>query len=91
MELSRIVALLSALAQPTRYRCVAMLVENGPCTAGDLASGLGVPANTMSSHLTILTHAGLVSSTKDGRHVVYRANAGTVAPLLEELKLLARA
>ena len=91
MELSQTVALLSALAQPTRYRCVEMLVEKGACSAGDLASALGIPANTMSSHLTILTHAGLVSSTKDGRHVVYRANPGSMTPLIEGLKLLAQA
>jgi DNA-binding transcriptional ArsR family regulator len=89
MELSRTIAVLSALAQPTRYRCVEMLVEKGACSAGDLASGLGVPANTMSSHLTILTHAGLVSSTKDGRHVVYRANVDSVADLIGTLKQLA--
>jgi ArsR family transcriptional regulator len=88
MELPQTVAVLSALAQPTRYRCIAMLVEKGACSAGDLASGLGVPANTMSSHLTILTHAGLVSSIKEGRHVVYRASVGSVADLLETLKQL---
>lgn len=89
MELSQTIAVLSALAQPTRYRCVAMLVEKGACSAGDLASGLGVPANTMSSHLTILTNAGLVSSNRDGRHVVYRANVESVTDLIDALKQLA--
>ena len=88
MELSHTIAVLSALAQPTRYRCVAMLIEKGASSAGDLASGLGVPANTMSSHLTILTHAGLVSSTRDGRHIVYRAKVESVTDLVETLKHL---
>ena len=85
MELSTAVTLLSALAQPTRYRCVQMLFERGSCTAGELASGLEVPANTMSSHLTILTHAGLISPTKDGRHVRYQANGSSLSGLIEQL------
>lgn len=88
MELTRTVAVMSALAQPTRYRCMALLVEEGPCTAGALAAGLGVPTNTMSSHLTILTHAGLVTYVRQGRHVVYSAVAGSIPELIEELRLL---
>lgn len=88
MELTDAVSRLSALAQPTRYRCVAMLLERGPCSAGELASGLGVPANTMSSHLTILSHAGLVSSTRDGRHVVYEAGQASLSELIGELQAL---
>ncbi|MBB3348398.1 helix-turn-helix transcriptional regulator [Sphingomonas sp. BK069] len=91
MELATSVNLLSALAQPTRYRCIAMLVEQGPCTAGALAAGLGVPNNTMSSHLAILTHAGLVSSVREGRQIVYSAAVAGIADLIEELKLLAAA
>ncbi|WP_066727203.1 MULTISPECIES: ArsR/SmtB family transcription factor [Sphingomonas] len=89
MELSDAVILLSALAQPTRFRCMAMLAEKGEATAGDLASSLSVPANTMSSHLTVLAHAGLVSSSKAGRHVVYRAHAERVELLIERLSTLA--
>ncbi|MBD8640261.1 ArsR/SmtB family transcription factor [Sphingomonas sp. CFBP 13733] len=88
MELPILVTVMSALAQPTRYRCVEMLLAKGRCTAGDLASGLGVPANTMSSHLTILTHAGLVSSIKEGRHVIYQAHAELLGALSEHLARL---
>ncbi|UYY79307.1 ArsR/SmtB family transcription factor [Sphingomonas sp. R1] len=65
-----------------------MLAERGEATAGDLASGLGVPANTMSSHLTVLAHAGLVSSSKSGRHVLYRANTARLEPLIGRLSTL---
>lgn len=89
MEISDSVSLLSALAQPTRYRCMALLVERGETTSGDLAARLGVPANTMSSHLSVLVHAGLVSSSKVGRHMVYRAHAARLAPLIDKLNDLA--
>ena len=50
--------------------------------AGDIARALGVPANTLSSHLAILTRAALVASRKEGRSVIYAMNvAGTRALL----------
>jgi DNA-binding transcriptional ArsR family regulator len=88
MELSDTVILLSALAQPTRFRCMALLAERRTATAGELATKLGVPANTMSSHLTILSHAGLVSSSKVGRQMVYRANSTRLEPLIDKLGTL---
>jgi DNA-binding IscR family transcriptional regulator len=42
-------------------------------TAGDLAERTSTPANTMSSHLTILSHAGLATSRRSGRNIFYRA------------------
>lgn len=88
MELTATVSLFSALAQPTRLRCVELLLRKGHCTAGELASSLGVPANTMSSHLTILSHAGLIRSVKEGRHVIYRPDSASLRRLLGELERL---
>lgn len=42
--------------------------------AGELARVLDVPHNTMSSHLNILTAAGLVQSRREGRSIIYRIN-----------------
>jgi len=39
--------------------------------AGEIARNLEVPHNTMSSHLSILVNAGLVSSRREGRSVIY--------------------
>lgn len=67
---------LSALAQATRLAAVRLLVreEPGGIAAGDLARELGVPANTLSSHLTVLSHAVLVTSERQGRSIRYRAD-----------------
>lgn len=88
MELMPIVSVMSALAQMTRLKCYITLREEGEKTAGELASVLGVPANTMSSHLTILGTAGLVTSTRNGRNIIYRAEAGNVVELTEFLDRL---
>ena len=42
--------------------------------AGDIAKALAVPQNTMSSHLAILSRAGLVTARRISRSIVYRAD-----------------
>lgn len=69
------ITVMSALAQPTRLAVFSLLARAGEegMTAGDLAEQTGTPANTMSSHLTILSHAGLATSRRAGRNIIYRA------------------
>lgn len=80
MDLDSSVAALSALAQPTRLEAFRLLVRNEPggLAAGEIAKQLDVPHNTMSTHLTILTRASLVSSERDGRSIVYRVDLDAV-------------
>lgn len=70
-----IVTALAALAQEVRLRVFRELVVAGPAglTPGDLAQVLGVSPSGLSFHLKELTHAGLVSQERDGRHLIYRA------------------
>ena len=74
MEERHAVAALSALAQDMRLRVFRALVGAGPqgLTPGVLAATLDVSASTLSFHLKELTHAGLVSQQRDGRHLIYR-------------------
>jgi ArsR family transcriptional regulator, arsenate/arsenite/antimonite-responsive transcriptional repressor len=76
--------LLAALAQPSRLAAFRALVVAGPdgLTPGVLAEQLGLPAATLSFHLKALTHAGLVEVTRDGRHLVYRADFTRMNALL---------
>lgn len=76
MESIDAITALSALAQPTRLECFRLLVRHEPkgLPAGELARALDVPANTLSAHLTILSHAGLVAGEREGRSIIYRAN-----------------
>lgn len=66
---------LSALAQPTRLQAFRLLVRHEPegLPAGELAQLLGVPQNTLSNHLSILSRAGLVTGERYSRSIVYRA------------------
>lgn len=67
---------LSALAQPTRLDVFKLLVKHEPAglPAGEVARRLSVPHNTMSSHLAILTRAGLIGAERQSRTIIYRAS-----------------
>jgi len=66
---------MSALAQPTRLEVWRTLVERLPdgMAAGDIAKALGLAKTALSPHFAILTAAGLLSSRKVGRSVIYKA------------------
>lgn len=76
MEEEEVIQSLAALAQLARLRAFRALVVAGPqgLTPGSLSEALEVPASTLSFHLKELTHAGLVSQQRDGRHLIYRAS-----------------
>lgn len=73
------IAALAALAQPTRLQTFRLLVGREPegLPAGELARIVGVPQNTMSAHLAILSNAGLASGVRQSRSIIYRADLET--------------
>lgn len=77
------IEVMSALAQPTRLEVFTQLARARPdgLSPGQLAERIGTPASTMSVHLTILSRAGLISSTKAGRNITYRAEPDAVRDL----------
>jgi protein-tyrosine-phosphatase/DNA-binding transcriptional ArsR family regulator len=65
-----------ALAQSSRLEVVRLLARYLPfgLPAGDIARLIGVPHNTLSTHLQVLEQAGLVLSRREGRTIIYAAN-----------------
>jgi len=84
MPLPRAVDLLSALAQESRLAAFRLLVKAGPdgLPAGVIAREVGVRPNTLSTHLAILEHAGLVQARREGRSVIYAADYAAMRALL---------
>ena len=76
MESETAILALAALAQSTRMGVFKLLVRYEPdgLAAGNIARMLAVPQNTMSAHLAILARAGLVTSERKSRSIIYRAN-----------------
>ncbi|MEZ5527072.1 MAG: metalloregulator ArsR/SmtB family transcription factor [Gammaproteobacteria bacterium] len=84
MEIKTAITLFAALSQDTRLQAFRLLVEAGPSgmPAGAISERLNTPHNTLSFHLSHLQHAGLVSSRKEGRSVIYSANYEAMRELL---------
>lgn len=84
MEISSAVDALSALAQESRLAVFRLLVRAGPggMPAGDIARKLGVPHNTMSAHLAVLSRAKLIAARKDGRSIIYTVDCEGTRALL---------
>ena len=68
-----------------RLAVLRMLVQAGQMgiAAGEIALRLEVPPNTLSANLTILSHAGLIDSRREGRSVIYTARYENMTELLE--------
>jgi len=76
MEIQQAIIIFDALSQETRLRAFRLLVEAGSegMPAGALSEELGTPHNTLSFHLNHLANAGVVSSRRQGRSIIYTAN-----------------
>lgn len=84
MDKKAAIAALAALAQDTRLDVFRLLIRAGGdgVPAGDIARTVGVPPNTLSSHLALLSQAGLVTSRRSGRSIIYQAQFDGMRDLL---------
>jgi DNA-binding transcriptional ArsR family regulator len=84
LHLPGAVEALSALAHAHRLAVFRLLVRAGAdgVSAGEIAREVGALPNTLSSHLTILDHAGLIRSRRKGRSIIYSANYDRMRDLL---------
>lgn len=75
---------LGALAHPGRLEAFRLLVKAGAegLAAGELARLTGAKPNTLSTNLGVLAAAGLVSSRRDGRSIIYTAGYDRMRELL---------
>jgi len=87
MEKQQALDALSALSQQTRLDVFQLLIRYEPegLAAGDIADKLGVQQNTLSTHLAILVRAGLATSERRSRSIIYRAVVPTVRGLVRFL------
>ena len=84
MEEGHALAGFSALSDPSRLQILRFLVDRGPegVAAGDIAREIGASPSRASFHLAALSRAGLVSSRRQGRGVIYSAELSTMGQLM---------
>jgi DNA-binding transcriptional ArsR family regulator len=83
MDEEQAILAFAALAQPTRLQVFRLLIEHEPdgLAAGEIARQMAVPHNTMSSHLAVLTRAGLIEAERQSRSIIYWARLEAVRSL----------
>lgn len=84
MNETQAVKALAALAQTSRLQVFRALIGAGPpgLTPSALTESLGIPPSSLSFHLKELTHAGLVTQEREGRHLIYRPSVEAMNDLI---------
>lgn len=80
---------LAVLGHPQRLSVFRLLMRRFPdqVPAGEIASALDVKSSTLSSYLSALMQAGLVTQTREGTWLYYRADLGGIRETLDALLL----
>ncbi len=90
MDRSKVLAALSALSHEHRLELIRLLMPLGDAglAAGEIGQKLGLGASRLSFHLAALEQAGLISSRRASRNVIYAIDlagmGGTIAYLLND-------
>ena len=81
---------LKALTDPARGQVIKKLILMGACDVSTIAKGLSQDRSVISRHLATLERAGIASSRKVGRRVLYDLSGpyivGKVEAILEALR-----
>lgn len=70
-----------ALANPTRRRILGLLKKRS-MAAGEIAEQFDMTGATVSHHLSVLKHAGLVSDRHEGKYIYYDLNLSVLEELI---------
>lgn len=72
----------NAVAEPRRREILTYLAAREK-PVGDIATALRLRQPSVSKHLHVLHHVGLVHARREGRQMLYRTNAEGIRPLHE--------
>jgi ArsR family transcriptional regulator, virulence genes transcriptional regulator len=76
--------LLKALANPHRLLIVCQLIESER-SVGELAAFLGLRDSTVSQHLALLRHDGVVTTRRDGQTIWYSIGSNPARDVVRTL------
>ncbi len=87
MDEKQALGMLGALSQETRLRIVRYLVQRGDmgASAGDVGQHVNATSSRASFHLSTLENAGVISSERRSRHIIYRADLTNIGGVISFL------
>jgi DNA-binding transcriptional ArsR family regulator len=77
---------LKALTSPTRQRIMLLFARGAELSVGEVAEQIGIGQSTASEQLTILRRAGIVTSRRAGKVVLYRSDRDGALEVLADLQ-----
>jgi len=77
----QIAGVFKALGDPVRLRLFHLLSISDELCVCHLTAALELPQSTVSRHLGMLRHAGLVETRRDGKWMHYHLNSGMASEL----------
>lgn len=80
--------LAKALGHPARVRVLRLLLGRDSCFCGEIVEHLPLAQPTVSQHLKVLKHAGLIQGEIDGPRTCYWANPERIARLRDLLEAM---
>lgn len=78
--MKKLISCLKAAGDLTRFKILKLLASQPACVC-ELTAVLGLAQPTVSKHLRVLEHAGLVESERNGMRVDYRLNQNADAEI----------
>jgi DNA-binding transcriptional ArsR family regulator len=79
----------NAIAEPCR-RQILELIAGEERSVNDIADALELGQPSVSKHLQVLLHVGLVTVRRDGRRTMYRTNAETLRTIHDWSRMFAQ-
>lgn len=80
--LARVAERFRALSDETRLR-IMLRLKAGECSVGALAGDLGINQPSVSKHLAILRHAGLVDVRREGASSIFSCRDSSIYDMCE--------
>jgi DNA-binding transcriptional ArsR family regulator len=77
---------LKALASPTRQRIMMLFARGAELSVNEVAEQAGIGQSTASQQLDLLRRGGIVTSRREGKTVLYRADKQGSAAALADLQ-----
>jgi DNA-binding transcriptional ArsR family regulator len=77
---------LKALTSPTRQRIMLLFAHGAELSVGEVAEQIGIGQSTASEQLSVLRRAGIVTSRREGKIVLYRSDRDGALDVLADLQ-----
>lgn len=86
-KIDNIAEIFKAMSHPTRLMIVCGLIVKNECNVTTMVEKLNLPQPTISQHLNILKHAGIIEGFRDGNQVCYKVVNEDVKTVIKALEL----